>query len=136
VSDPPQQSEIDELAGDVRRIIESEVPAAVRRSVSDGVAVAGTPTSLAAIDQKLDPYDSSKIHGYRLQRATCERILAMLASVPEDERRKVVGLHPDRAPTIVAGAVILIEAMGAFELGEIEVGEHDILYGAALSNAH
>jgi exopolyphosphatase / guanosine-5'-triphosphate,3'-diphosphate pyrophosphatase len=134
-SDPPKRSEIDELAADVRRIIESEVPADVRRSVSDGVAVAGTPTSLAAIDQELDPYDSSKIHGYRLRRDACERILEMLASVPEEERRKVVGLHPDRAPTIVAGAVILIEAMGAFGLGEIEVGEHDILYGTALSNA-
>jgi exopolyphosphatase / guanosine-5'-triphosphate,3'-diphosphate pyrophosphatase len=134
-SDPPTREEIDELAADVREIIDSQVPAEVRRSVTDGVAVAGTPTSLAAIDQELDPYDSSKIHGYRLDRGSCERILEMLASVPEDERRKVVGLHPDRAPTIVAGAVILTEAMGAFELREIEVGEHDILYGAALSNA-
>ena len=37
--------------------------------------------------------------------------------------------------TIVAGAVILVEAMKAFGLDEIEVGEHDILYGAALANA-
>jgi exopolyphosphatase / guanosine-5'-triphosphate,3'-diphosphate pyrophosphatase len=134
-TDPPAPSEIDELAADVRQIIEAQVPADVRGSVRDGVAVAGTPTSLAAIDQRLDPYDSSKIHGYRLQREACERMLGMLASVPEDERREVVGLHPDRAPTIVAGAVILIEAMGAFGLREIEVGEHDILYGAALSSA-
>jgi exopolyphosphatase/guanosine-5'-triphosphate,3'-diphosphate pyrophosphatase len=134
-SDPPKRDEVDELAGDVRQIIESQVPADVRGSVRDGVAVAGTPTSLAAIDQRLDPYDSSKIHGYRLELGACERILDMLASVPEDERRKVVGLHPDRAPTIVAGAVILTQAMGAFGLQAIEVGEHDILYGAALSDA-
>ena len=135
-TDPPEREEMDELAADVRQIIESQVPEALRRCVGDGVAVAGTPTSLAAIEQRLDPYDSSKIHGSRLKREACERILEMLASVPEDERRKVVGLHPDRAPTIVAGAVILAQAMGAFDLGEIEVGEHDILYGAALSNAH
>jgi exopolyphosphatase / guanosine-5'-triphosphate,3'-diphosphate pyrophosphatase len=134
-SDPPKAEEIDELARDVRQIIESKVPADLRGSVRDGVAVAGTPTSLAAIEQRLDPYDSSKIHGYRLERAVCERILEMLASVPEVERRKVVGLHPDRAPTIVAGAVILIAAMGTFGIPSIEVGEHDILYGAALSNA-
>ena len=45
------------------------------------------------------------------------------------------GLHPDRAPTIVAGGVILVEAIRLFELSEIEVSEHDILDGAALEAA-
>ena len=133
--DPPTREELDALAADVRGIIEAQVPAAIRSGVRDGVAVAGTPTSLAAIDQRLEPYDSAKVHGYRLDLAAAERILEMLASVPEPERREVVGLHPDRAPTIVAGAVILVESMRAFGLREIEVGEHDILYGAALSAA-
>jgi exopolyphosphatase / guanosine-5'-triphosphate,3'-diphosphate pyrophosphatase len=133
--DPPPHEQVDALAKDVRDIIEAKVSAAVRSGVRDGVAVAGTPTSIAAIDQRLDPYDSTKIHGYRLDVEACERILGMLASLPEPERREVVGLHPDRAPTIVAGAVILVESMRAFGLAEIEVGEHDILYGAALANA-
>ena len=55
-----------------------------------------------------------------------------LADMDEDGRRKVVGLHPDRAPTIVAGMIVLSEAMRAFELQEVEVSEHDILYGGAL----
>ena len=42
------------------------------------------------------------------------------------------GLHPDRAPTIVAGVVMLIEALRAFGLDAVEVSEHDILRGAAL----
>jgi exopolyphosphatase/guanosine-5'-triphosphate,3'-diphosphate pyrophosphatase len=134
-TDPPDRGEIDELAADVRGIIEAEVPADIRRGASDGIAVAGTPTSLAAIDQRLDPYDSSQVHGYRLDFEACERILGMLAALPEPERRTVIGLHPDRAPTIVAGAVILVESMRAFELDCIEVGEHDILYGAALAGA-
>jgi exopolyphosphatase/guanosine-5'-triphosphate,3'-diphosphate pyrophosphatase len=134
-TDPPDAGELEELTADVRGIIEAEVPAAVRSGVRDGVAVAGTPTSLAAIEQRLDPYDSAKVHGYRLELEACERILAMLAARPEPERRKVVGLHPDRAPTIVAGAVILVQSMRAFGLDSIEVGEHDILYGAALRAA-
>jgi len=132
-SDPPDPSEVEELAADVRGIIEAQVPADVRSGVRDGVAVAGTPTSLAAIDQRLDPYDSAKVHGYRLELEACEQILGMLAALPEPERRKVIGLHPDRAPTIVAGAVILVESVRAFGLDSIEVGEHDILYGTALS---
>jgi exopolyphosphatase/guanosine-5'-triphosphate,3'-diphosphate pyrophosphatase len=133
--DPPPREQVEELAQDVREIIEAHVPVDIRSGVRDGVAVAGTPTSLAAIEQRLDPYDSTKVHGYRLERAACERMLDMLAALPEPERREVVGLHPDRAPTIVAGTVILVEAMKAFELPHIEVGEHDILYGAALSAA-
>ena len=44
-------------------------------------------------------------------------------------------MHPDRAPTIVAGVVILVEAMRAFGLDQIEVSEHDILYGTAIAAA-
>ena len=42
-------------------------------------------------------------------------------------------MHPDRAPNIVAGVVILVETMRAFALDSIEVSEHDILYGASIS---
>jgi exopolyphosphatase/guanosine-5'-triphosphate,3'-diphosphate pyrophosphatase len=133
--DPPSRDQVAELRADIRGIIQAAVPAAVRSGVRDGVAVAGTPISLAAIEQRLDPYDSSRVHGYRLELESCERILGELAAQPEHERRKVVGLHPDRAPTIVAGAVILVESMRAFGLKSIEVGEHDILYGAALQTA-
>ena len=58
----------------------------------------------------------------------------MLAGMPLEERRNVKGLHPDRAPTIVAGAVILTESIRALglERGRGERGR-DILHGAALS---
>ncbi len=55
--------------------------------------------------------------------------------MPLAERVEIPGLHPDRAPTIVAGVVILIETMRAFGLEEIAVSEHDILYGTALATA-
>ncbi len=126
---------MEELRREIRGIVESSVPQDVRSSVTDGVAVAGTPTSMAAIDQQLEPYDPSRVHRYRLSLATCERIERMLAALPDAERREVIGLHPQRAPTIVAGAVILVESMRAFGLESIQVGEHDILYGAALEAA-
>ena len=134
-SDPPRGEELDELAEEVRGIIEAEVPAEVRRSVTGAIAVAGTATSLAAIDQELDPYDPERVHGYRLSLARCQAILDRLAAMTDDERRHVTGLHPDRAPTIVAGAVLLIQALRAFDLDAAEVSEHDILRGAALEAA-
>jgi exopolyphosphatase/guanosine-5'-triphosphate,3'-diphosphate pyrophosphatase len=135
-SDPPSDEEMTALADDVRGVVEGDVPAQTRRSVELGIAVAGTATNLAAIDQELDPYDPEKIHGYRLSLGACERIVAQLAGLPVAERRQVTGLHPDRAPTIVAGAVILLESIRAFGLEEVEISETDILHGAALAAWH
>jgi exopolyphosphatase/guanosine-5'-triphosphate,3'-diphosphate pyrophosphatase len=131
-SDPPSPEELQELAREVRAIFLEGLPAEERAGVKSGIAVAGTATSAAAIDQELDPYDPDRVHGYRLTLATVELLLARLAGMTEAERRRVVGLNPDRAPTIVAGMILLAEAMGAFELEEVEVSEHDILYGGAL----
>ena len=84
------------------------------------------------MDLALDPYDPARVHGYRLDRYAVEEILAHLASIPLPERREVTGLHPDRAPTIVGGAMILAESMRAFDFDWIETSEADILHGAAL----
>jgi exopolyphosphatase/guanosine-5'-triphosphate,3'-diphosphate pyrophosphatase len=134
-SDPPTEAELIRCAAEIRQEIVASVPAEVRRTVVDGVAVAGTPTSFAAIDQRLVPYDSARIDGYRITLIRCEQILAELAALPLERRRAVPGLDPERAPTIVAGGVILVESMKAFELESIEISEHDILHGMALEAA-
>jgi exopolyphosphatase/guanosine-5'-triphosphate,3'-diphosphate pyrophosphatase len=75
------------------------------------------------------------VEGYRLSLETAEALLGRLAAVAEAERRTIPGLHPDRAPTIVAGAVMLLEVMRLFGLQTVQVSEHDILRGAALQRA-
>jgi exopolyphosphatase/guanosine-5'-triphosphate,3'-diphosphate pyrophosphatase len=94
--------------------------------------VAGTATSAAAIDQALDPYDPARVHGYVLSSDVVERLLGRVAAMSEAERRSLTGLHPDRAPTIVAGLIILSEALQAFALESVTVSEHDILFGGVL----
>jgi exopolyphosphatase/guanosine-5'-triphosphate,3'-diphosphate pyrophosphatase len=131
-SDPPDPSQLQALAGDVRRVFLEGLPAEQRAPVIGGIAVAGTATSAASIAQELDPYDPSRVQGYPLELATVELLLARLADMGEAQRRSVVGLHPDRAPTIVAGMILLSEALRAFELDCVEVSEHDILFGGAL----
>jgi exopolyphosphatase/guanosine-5'-triphosphate,3'-diphosphate pyrophosphatase len=134
-ADPPDRSEMDELVADVREILAQNVPADTRSDVAHGIAVAGTATSLAAIAQQLDPYDPTRVHGYLLSAAECERILTELAAMTLQQRREVAGLHPDRAPTIVAGVLIFREVLSLFGLDQIEISEHDILRGAALGLA-
>ncbi len=133
--DPPLGTEIDALAADARAIYTHAIPAELRAQVTHMVAVAGTATSMSAIDQRLEPYDPERVHGSRVSLATCERLCDELAERTEAQRREVPGLHPDRAPTIVAGTLLLIEALGAFKLADFEVSEHDILYGVALRAA-
>jgi len=132
-SDPPSAVELESLAADVRGLIEEAVDE--RTGATAGIAVAGTPTSLAAIEMGLVPYDPARVHGHVLSLPEIQRMLSQLASAPLAERVEIPGMHPDRAPTIVAGVVILVEAMRAFGLERIEVSEHDILYGAAIAAA-
>ena len=134
-NDPPTAPELEALAEDIRKQLFAELAAAEFFEIHTGIAVAGTPTSLAAIDQELDPYDPERVHGYVLSLDAIQHMYSMLSGKSLEERLKVPGLHPGRAPTIVAGVVILIQAMRAFGLQEIEVSEHDILYGAALEAA-
>jgi exopolyphosphatase/guanosine-5'-triphosphate,3'-diphosphate pyrophosphatase len=131
-SDPPAPEELQSLAHDVRSVFMRGLPAEERASVGQGIAVAGTATSAASIDQELDPYDPARVHGYVLMLATVEMLLARLAGMTEVERREVVGLDPNRAPTIVAGMILLSEALRAFDLEQVEISEHDILHGSAL----
>jgi exopolyphosphatase/guanosine-5'-triphosphate,3'-diphosphate pyrophosphatase len=134
-SDPPRPEELEALATDVRGVLEDAVPEDERRRAHAAVAVAGTATSCAAIDLELEPYDASQVEGHVLSTTRLGELLSRLASMPLAERREVVGLHPDRAPTIVAGVVILATVLRFLGLDETEISEHDILWGAAIEAA-
>jgi exopolyphosphatase / guanosine-5'-triphosphate,3'-diphosphate pyrophosphatase len=133
-SDPPAADELAALAAGAREVIEAQVPADVRLRPAGAVAVAGTATSCASIDLELDPYDPDRVEGHRLSVPRIEELRDRLAALPLAERRGVTGLDPNRAPTIVAGTVVLLEVLGAFGLDGVEVSERDILWGVALDS--
>jgi len=133
-TDPPTAEELAALAADTRPTIEAAVPPEVRARVTGAVAVAGTATSCASIDLELDPYDPARVEGHTLSRTRIEELRDRLAALPLAERRDVAGLEAGRAPTIVAGTVVLLEVLGAFGLNAVEVSERDILWGVALDS--
>jgi exopolyphosphatase / guanosine-5'-triphosphate,3'-diphosphate pyrophosphatase len=133
-SDPPAADEMDALARDARASIEEAVSADVRERAGAAVAVAGTATSCASIDLELHPYDPAKVEGHVLSRERLQELRSRLAAMTLAERRQVTGLHPGRAPTIVAGVIILLEVLSAFGLDRVEVSERDILWGVALDS--
>jgi exopolyphosphatase/guanosine-5'-triphosphate,3'-diphosphate pyrophosphatase len=99
------------------------------------IGVAGTVTALAALDLRLVEYDPLRVHGHALTRDAVDAQLARLAALPLEERRRVPGLEPERAPVIVAGAVIVREVLSRYGLDALEVSERDILDGAAFDAA-
>jgi exopolyphosphatase/guanosine-5'-triphosphate,3'-diphosphate pyrophosphatase len=130
-TDPPGRAELDACGRAAR---EALAPHAELRA-SSAVGVAGTVTSLGALDLGLERYERERVHGHRLTREGAAAQLERLASLPLAERRAVPALDPDRAPVIVAGAVILVTVLDAFALDAIEVSERDILDGIALAAA-
>jgi exopolyphosphatase / guanosine-5'-triphosphate,3'-diphosphate pyrophosphatase len=130
--DPPAREDVEALARDVSAVFEEAVPPEVRERVRAAVAVAGTATSVAAIDARIEPYDPARVEGRVVTAFRLTEISDNLAALPLGERRAVPGLHPDRAPTIVAGTVLLAQVLQAFGLDRFEASERDILWGAAI----
>jgi exopolyphosphatase/guanosine-5'-triphosphate,3'-diphosphate pyrophosphatase len=133
--DPPTDGELTACAAAVRALLAERVPDEIRERTTGAIGVAGTITGLAALALGLDEYDRERVHGSRLTAAELEEQLNRLARVPVAERRNLHPLDPERAPVIVAGAVIARETLAFFGLDELEISERDILDGAALAAA-
>ena len=99
------------------------------------IGVAATITSLAALDLQLAEYDRDQVHGHVLKRHAVEELLASLAAMPMEERRRLPAFDPGRAPFIVAGTTIVREVLRRYDLDEIEASERDLLHGVALAAA-
>jgi len=125
-TDPPAPDELEAAAGACRESLPELDPA-------NAIGVAGTVTSLAAVER--GGYDPERVHGHRLSRQAVEAQLELLASLSLARRRELAGLEPERAPVIVAGAVIVREVLDRYGLEALEVSERDLLHGAALEAA-
>jgi exopolyphosphatase / guanosine-5'-triphosphate,3'-diphosphate pyrophosphatase len=125
-ADPPTREELDAAAAEVRGALPGLEP-------ERAIGVAGTVTTLAALE--LGGYEPERVHGYRISREAVARQLERLAAVPLAVRRALPGLEPERAPVIVAGALIVREVLDRYGLDELEASERDLLHGAALEAA-
>ncbi|MFL5912199.1 MAG: Ppx/GppA family phosphatase [Gaiellaceae bacterium] len=120
--------DVERCAAEARALLPDLSPAAA-------VGVAGTVTTLAALDLRLEQYDRERVHGHRLTRAGAREQLDRLSGMSVAERRGLPAMEPERAPVIVAGAAILLAVLDAYALDAIEVSEHDLLDGIALAAA-
>ena len=132
--DPPQPEELtasisfaDTYLEDVVR----EVPAAAEARTLVGLA--GTITTVAAVEIGLATYDRDAIHHFHLTRDAAEDVFRTLATEPLADRIHNPGLEEARADVIVGGCCVLVAIFRRLGFDEMIVSEADILDGLALS---
>jgi len=127
-SDPIQETDLLELQEHIRGLLRGQL-AGWPRSPVHLVGIAGTVTTLAAMNLDLDPYDGARVDGHFLSRAALAVLGETLRSRTVAEIAGMPGIAAARAPVIVAGAVILLEIMDCFEMDQVLVSDRGLRYG-------
>ncbi|MGA0122705.1 MAG: exopolyphosphatase [Gaiellales bacterium] len=120
---------------EVDRLLDRHLPGdlATRAEGRDAVAVAGTATTLAALELGLPGYDAERIHGTRVSRDAIAVWIAKLAPLTAEERsQRHPAIEPGRAGLIVGGSIVLLAALDALDAPGFLASERDILHGLAL----
>ena len=93
------------------------------------VAVAGTATTVLGVSRAIEPYDSKKVHGVRMDFAEVLATAKKLGDAPLSQRRGLPGLQPKRADVIVAGGLIMVEAMTRLGAKEVVISDRGLRWG-------
>jgi exopolyphosphatase/guanosine-5'-triphosphate,3'-diphosphate pyrophosphatase len=128
-ADPPTPAEQAELREGARAAL---APLAAFADLVRGarlVGVAGTVTTLAAVDQALPAYDAGRVHGSSLSLDRIETLAARLAAMTVQERAALPGMEPKRADVILAGALVVAEAMRATGFDALTVSDRGVRWG-------
>lgn len=137
-SDPPAPEELARARAWIREQMASWFADQAKEAASleRVVAVAGTATTVVSIRDRMETYDSSRVHKARVSRQELLEVYERLAALPLLARKQVVGLDPKRAPVMVAGLLILLEVLDFAGIDAFTVSETDILHGITLAVSH
>lgn len=105
----------------------SEALAGVGFEAESVVGIAGTWTSLAAVDLALVEYDAEKVHGHKLERDRLEALVERLTLLSVEETAAIPSLDPKRAPVILAGSVVAAGVLAALGADYATISERDTL---------
>lgn len=102
---------------------------------SELVSTAGTATTLAAIQMKMEEYDYRRVNNFLISREEIEAIYDRLLPLTPLERIMIPGLEKGREDLIMAGILITTHVMDAFGFSRLKVSDYGLLEGLALSAA-
>ena len=132
-SDPPTLDEVEAARADIAAAVEAAGTVVQLTRARTLVGLAGSVTTLAAMDAGLSAYDPDATHHYRLPAASVRDLTTRLLAMTRAERARIPVMHPGRVDVIAAGALVLDAVVTAAGLPEVLVSEHDILDGIAWS---
>lgn len=95
------------------------------------IGIAGTMTTLAAVDLALDPYDGARVHGHVMRTIDLARVVDRLASLDVESRKRVRGLEPKRADVIVAGGAIALALLAHWNASAVRISDRGVRWGLA-----
>jgi exopolyphosphatase/guanosine-5'-triphosphate,3'-diphosphate pyrophosphatase len=131
--DPPAPDELSDALLEVRDLLEDVVrqqPEVAEAHLMVGLA--GTITTVAAVEIGLAVYDRERIHHFDLTRGAVEDVFRTLATERRADRIHNPGLEEARADVIVGGCVVLAAVMRFFGFDHCLVSEADLLDGIAI----
>ena len=133
-SDPPAPEELSNAVAAVRDLV-AEVPRVIPGATDAAtlVGLAGTVTTVAAVELELPEYDPEKIHHFTLTRDAAEDVFRTLATETAEQRAHNPGLEPGRVDVIVGGTAVLVGVFRVLGFDEMLVSEADILDGLVRS---
>ncbi len=102
--------------------------------IDEVIAVAGTPTTLAAVLQK-QKYSDETVNGFVIKIETLEEWLYKIAELNLEQRMQLTGMDPKRADVIVAGSAVLLTALKFLNAKKMTVSTRGVRYGIALYGA-
>jgi exopolyphosphatase/guanosine-5'-triphosphate,3'-diphosphate pyrophosphatase len=133
-SDPPAPEELHAVVNVTTQYLEDVVREhPVMREAKTMVGLAGTVSTVAAVEIGLPSYDRDRIHHFTLTRAAAEDVFRTLATEARADRIHNPGLEEARADVIVGGTAVLVSVMRFFHAPSLLVSEADILDGLVRS---
>jgi exopolyphosphatase/guanosine-5'-triphosphate,3'-diphosphate pyrophosphatase len=93
------------------------------------VGIAGTFTTLAAMEKQLACYSQRAVHGSCLSKDAVTRQRRRLEGASIAERRQMIGLEPQRADVIFAGACLVERIMERHSAERVIVSDQGVRYG-------
>lgn len=129
-NDPPARSQLAAATSYVDEQLDS--CGITFSAVRTWIGVAGTATSMAAIQLGLSTYDRSRVHGSTMSVQQLRELADSFANSTVAELRAIRSLHPQRADVITAGALIAARVSRRIQTAVMVISESDILDGIAL----
>ncbi|ANZ36390.1 exopolyphosphatase [Lentzea guizhouensis] len=136
-SDPPAKGEVDKAEAFAREQVQLAFETVPVEKTRTWIGVAGTVTTLSALVQGLEVYNSDEIHLSRITLDNVREITDSVLAMTHDERARLGPMHPGRVDVICGGAIVLRaiaeELQNRAGIDVLVCSEHDILDGIAFS---